>query len=176
MTDTLTWTHPVAVGELPEDGKDFALVPDEATRAALAQLVGVLALPSLAAHLSVQPDGRGGVSVEGTLTATAWQTCVVTLEPFDNPISEPISLRFAPPETIEVETAPLAEIGEEDPPDPLVNGTLDLAAVVAEFLALSIDPYPRKPGAVFAPPGDAETDQESSPFAALERLKRRNGE
>ena len=42
---------------------------------------------------------------------------------------------------------------------------IDLGAVVAEFLALGLDPYPRKPGVDFdfKDPADAEM----SPFAAL---------
>ena len=62
------------------------------------------------------------------------------------------------------------DIAADDPPDPLVNGAVDLAAVVAEFLALAVDPYPRKPGAVFSPPVEPG-GQGSSPFAELEKLK-----
>ena len=43
-------------------------------------------------------------------------------------------------------------------------------AVATEFLLLGLDPYPRKPGAVFdAPPAD---DPASRPFAALAALKK----
>jgi len=171
MTDDLGWTFPVAVAELTEDGADFELAPDERIRTALARHVGVLAVPQLTAHLHVQPDGRGGAEVAGPLQATVRQTCVVTLEPFDNPINEEISIRFAPADTIAPETDGLVDLEAEDPPDALVDGTLDLAAVVAEFLALSIDPYPRKPGAVFSQPEAGESDRKSSPFAALEKLK-----
>ncbi len=41
----------------------------------------------------------------------------------------------------------------DEPPEPLVGGTVDLGAIATEFLILGIDPYPRKPGAEFdAPP------------------------
>ena len=47
---------------------------------------------------------------------------------------------------------------------------VDLGAVATEFLLLGIDPYPRKPGAVFdAPPAG---DPSSHPFAALAALKK----
>ena len=58
-------------------------------------------------------------------------------------------------------------LDEEDPPDPIVDGKVDLGALAAEFLALALDPYPRKPGAEFAAPEVAEPD---SPFAELARL------
>ncbi len=42
-----------------------------------------------------------------------------------------------------------------------------------EFFLLGIDPYPRKPGAVFA--GPAEDRAADGPFASLSRLKGRDG-
>ena len=172
MTDELAWRFPVVVAELPEGGREFDLKPDEAARASLARFAGVLAVPALTARLHVRPVGRDGAVVGGTIEGAVRQMCGVTLEPFDNPISESVSLRFAPPaagankpnDEVDVDLA------EDDPPDPLVNGAVDLAVVVAEFLALAIDPYPRKPGAVFSPPAE-QGGQESSPFAALEKLK-----
>ena len=50
------------------------------------------------------------------------------------------------------------------------DGAVDLGAIATEFLLLGIDPYPRKPGAVFeAPPAG---DPASHPFAALAALKK----
>jgi len=37
----------------------------------------------------------------------------------------------------------------QDPPDPIINGQIDLGALAAEFLVLNLDLYPRKPGATF---------------------------
>jgi uncharacterized metal-binding protein YceD (DUF177 family) len=174
MTEA-AWTFPVVVDDLPDEGEKFELVPDETARADLAKSADVLAVPSLVARVEVRPDGRGGADVEGTLDAAVRQNCVVTLEPFDNKIDERIFVRFAPPGSLVPADERPAELGEEDPPDEIVNGTIDLAAVVTEFLALAVDPYPRKPGAVFAPPESARAEKEPSPFAALEKLKRGNG-
>jgi uncharacterized metal-binding protein YceD (DUF177 family) len=163
-----SWARPVLVADLPPEGEIFELVPDAATRAALARHVGLLALPVLRARLKVIPAGKGGVLVEGDLEASVRQTCVVSLEAFDAELREIITVRFAP----KANAAPglVVELGDEDPPDPLVDGALDLAAVVTEFLALAIDPYPRKPGAIFVPPAETK-DPSASPFAALGKLK-----
>ena len=40
---------------------------------------------------------------------------------------------------------------DADIPDPLVGGRIDFGALTAEFLALGLDPYPRKPGIAFEP-------------------------
>jgi hypothetical protein len=64
---------------------------------------------------------------------------------------------------------PPNELHEYEPPDEIVNGHIDLGALTAEFLALGLDPYPRKPGVDFDYKGD---DKPDSPFAALAKLKR----
>jgi hypothetical protein len=63
----------------------------------------------------------------------------------------------------------LEEEGDEDPPDPIIDGRIDLGALAAEFLALGLDPYPRKPGAAFE--GAEPEPERDSPFAALARLR-----
>jgi uncharacterized metal-binding protein YceD (DUF177 family) len=171
MTAELSWKFPVDVGGLPADGAEFELAPNAADRAVLAAHAGVDAIPALTARLQVRPEGNGAVTVEGSLQATVTQTCVVTLEAFDNAIAETISMRFAPPGANAGEAQ--GSIGPEldEPPDPLEGETLDLAAVVAEFLVLAVDPYPRKPGAVFEFPEEQEPDSGASPFSALAKLK-----
>ena len=58
-------------------------------------------------------------------------------------------------------------------PEPLIGGVVDLGALATEFLILGLDPYPRKPGAVFEPPQDVKPDP--GPFAALAGLKEKHG-
>ena len=50
-------------------------------------------------------------------------------------------------------------------PEALVGGVIDLGVVATEFLILGLDPYPRKPDAVFEAPQDLKPD--GGPFAAL---------
>jgi hypothetical protein len=53
-------------------------------------------------------------------------------------------------------------------PEPLVGGVVDLGALATEFLMLGLNPYPRKPDAVFEAPNDDKAD--AGPFAALGKL------
>ena len=69
----------------------------------------------------------------------------------------------------------LDEDEQADPPDPIVDGRIDLGAIALEFLTLSLDLYPRKPGAEFADVQIGEADDAAdSPFAALQRFKDRS--
>ena len=107
----------------------------------------------------------------GRVRARIGQTCVVTLDPIENDIDEPIDLIFAPPEQIP-ELADLVDEAAEsdteipDPPEPIENGVIDLGRLATDALFLAIDPYPRKPDAVFEPVVTAP-DPEDHPFAAL---------
>lgn len=172
MKNSRSWSYRIAVADLSPDGIELTLAPNKEIRAELARQAGVLAVPELVAKLKVSPDGRGGAEVTGRLEAAVRQTCVVSLDPFDNKVSEPIDVRFAPASA--ARPGGTIDVGLENPPDPLVDGTIDLAAVVAESLTLAIDPYPRKPGAVFKPP-KLGRDRGESPFAALKKLKPRRG-
>jgi hypothetical protein len=57
-----------------------------------------------------------------------------------------------------------------DSPEPIDNGIIDLGRLATDVLFLAIDPYPRKPGAVFEPEIVA-VDPEDHPFAALKALQ-----
>ena len=171
MNTELNWKEPVTISDLPPQGKEYELVPDIAARAELAGRAGVLAVQKLIAKLEVRPQGKAGAEVRGLLQATVRQNCVVTLEPFDNYIEEKVLLFFEPEEAIAARGPVSEELVGDDPPEPIVGGAIDLAALVAEFLTLSIDPYPRKPGAEFKVPTEEDGGKEASPFAALAKLK-----
>lgn len=163
------WQVPVAVDDVAETGQHFDLVADAAIRSALARLAGLRELPRLEARFDVTRRSPGGLHVAGTVSATVGQNCVVTLEPLLNDVHEAVDLVFLPQEPAEEpdgDTAP-AEPKWNDP-EPLIGGVVDLGAIATEFLLLGLDPYPRKPGAVFEPLPDRTPDE--GPFAALAKL------
>jgi hypothetical protein len=57
---------------------------------------------------------------------------------------------------------------QQDPPDSIIHGQIDLGALAAEFLALNLDLYPRKPGVTFENMYvGGEASGTDSPFAGL---------
>lgn len=165
MQAEVPWSHEIEVAAIPPQGLSLELVADEPTRARLAKYAGVVAIPSLKAVLEIRATGDSGAEVTGTLSGVIRQTCVVSLEEFDSEILESIDARFS-------ERAEAAEEDEIDEPDPVIDGKIDVGALAAEFLSLSIDPYPRKPGVAFANPSiEAGSAEAKSPFEALQALK-----
>ena len=148
--------------------------------AALAARFDVPKVKALRFSLRAHPHGSGGWRLEGRAEARLEQICVVTLEPLETIVDEPIDRRFVPARDL-----PAAAPGSEteldaemaDGPDGF-DGTVDLGEVAAEAIALGIDPYPRREGAevgqVLTGPAGTEplTDEASRPFAGLSVLKR----
>lgn len=175
MTDQSPLSHPVLVASLPDEGTTIRFEPDAATLAALAHDFGIPAIPKLKALVKVIPGSRGSVRIEGHLDAVVRQVCVVSLDEFDAPVSEDVDIHFAPEDQLpEIRPGAEIDVSETELPDPLVDGTVDVGAVVAEFLALALDPYPRKPGAEFKGLEEMPAEQ-ASPFAALSKLREQGG-
>lgn len=174
-TADLPWSFPVSVAQVPEAGLHQVLDAAPAQRERMAAAAGVNAMPQAEASFDVVPAAGGRVHVSGRVRARVEQTCVVTLDPVENEIDEPIDVEFAPPSQIPVSAKSIQkEEGEDaeiaEPPEPIVNGVIDLGQLAMEFLVLGIDPYPRKPGVVFVAP-ETPKDPEEHPFAALKALK-----
>jgi uncharacterized metal-binding protein YceD (DUF177 family) len=125
----------------------------------LAARLGLLALHSLTAELRLRPESSGGIHVEGHLDASLEQACVVSLEPVAQRVHEAFTLRILPE----------GEIPSEDPDAEdeveCENGMAELGEVVAQLLALALDPYPRLEGAEM--PEHGGDDGPRGPFAAL---------
>jgi uncharacterized metal-binding protein YceD (DUF177 family) len=160
------WSLPVAMDDIEETGRHFTLAAAPEIRAELARIAGVLELPRLEAEFDVTRRGAG-LHVAGRVCATVGQRCVVTLEPLSNQVDEEVDLLFMPPAAAARGDGEAAEPTEAkwDDPEPLIGGKIDLGAIATEFLVLGIDPYPRKPGAVFEPPREHRPDV--GPFAGL---------
>jgi uncharacterized metal-binding protein YceD (DUF177 family) len=169
------WRAFVPVTQIPERGLHRDIEADQGTREAMAEAADVRELLSARASFDLTPQSGGRVHVTGRVQARIGQTCVVTLDPIENDIDEEVDLIFAPPEQIAHVGETADDEGEvavemEDQPEPIENGIIDLGRLATDVLYLAIDPYPRKPGAVFEPQVTA-ADPADHPFAALKGLQ-----
>ena len=161
MTDEPFFSHPIRVDDIPDRGMDITIDVPETDRKRLAKVFNLADIASLTGHFALKRKGRE-VIAKGEVKAHIQQICVVSLDPFETDVLEEVDLRFSPDAPdLDDEEAPL------DSPDPIVNGMIDLGSLVAEFLALSLDPYPRKPGVEFSFELDTEDEH---PCSALKTL------
>ena len=157
--------RPLSIDRIGAHGTEVTV---EATAAELAALAPRLLLPAvhaLTCRLHLERNGNV-VMAHGHLSARVVQTCIVSAEEFEAAIEEDFQVRFVPE----------GEESDDDDPDsideiPYVNRTLDLGEATTEQLALSLDPYPRLPGATLP---EAAADDSANPFAALGALRRKS--
>jgi len=174
MTDTeRIWSATIRLDEIGETGRHVALDASDEVRAALAKSAGVDAIERLVARFDLSRRGPHRLHVNGEVSGTVRQTCVVTLDPVTNDINEPIVVDFASQREplgegaeIDLDTA-----GSGEEAEPLVGNAVDLGLLATEFFVLGIDPYPRKSGAAFDAPKIA-SDPASHPFARLAALQK----
>jgi uncharacterized protein len=176
--ESLPLWRPLKVDEIKEtvSGTIEATVPE---MAAVAELLGLSGLEGLAMTYRLSRIGAGRFRLNGEIKAKVTQTCVVSLDPVQSVIAAPVEAEFWPEDTIAAHAAREEEQGSvtlADWPEPISEGLIDLGVILYETLATSLDPYPRKEGVNFewsereAEPGG---ERATSPFAALEALKRR---
>lgn len=160
------FSRPVEVTQVGPAGLTLAIEAGADERKRLAERLGVNEIRVLTADVRLAQRGAG-IAVAVDWRAEVVQDCVVTLDPVEARLAGKEEIVFGPPEA---EPAPGEEIEidpeDADPAEPIVNGRIDVGEVVAEQLALHIDPYPRKPGAVFEGK-EPEAEAKVSPFAVL---------
>jgi uncharacterized metal-binding protein YceD (DUF177 family) len=177
MADAVTpWPMRLRLGSVPRAPLQVRLEPDAAVRKALAKQLGLVAIDRLEADVAVGP-WLDGAELTGWIKADVVQTCSVTADPLDAKIDAGFAVRLLPPDspniTEEVGTEIEIDAEADDPPDVLEDDMIDVSHYVVEHLALELDPFPRKPGAVFEAP---EEPVSLSPFAALAKLRESPGE
>ncbi|HRJ63717.1 MAG TPA: DUF177 domain-containing protein, partial [Brevundimonas sp.] len=117
------------------------------------------------AEMDLAPSPAGW-RLSGRVRASLAQTCGITLEPLPLEIDAPFVLTLA--EAVDEESDEIVITMDDESPDLIENGQIDLGQYAVEQLALRLDPFPRKPGAEFVqPPEPAEI----SPFAVLKQLR-----
>jgi uncharacterized metal-binding protein YceD (DUF177 family) len=170
MAEATFFSRLVRVESLPREGQVVTIEATPTERDALASFYKLPAIAALTATLRLEPWGRRGARVSGAVHGELTQVCIVSLEPFPATVDEAVAVRFAPPTAADPKSsareAQAFSLAGEDEPDPVIDGKIDLGALAAEFFALGLDPYPRKPGAVL---DEERTNSEpiDSPFSAL---------
>ena len=159
------FSRPLAPDRIGAAPYEMDVTATEAECAALAARLAIPALHALTCRFRLRRGEAGRILADAELYARLTRDCVITLEPFETEQRETFRVVFVPAGSESEDDDP-----ESDDEIPYVGGVIDLGEAAAEQLALTLDPYPRKPGAEI--PDDAQ-EPLGSPFAAL--VRRRGG-
>jgi len=177
MTSDMPITLSYNLARLGNAGDELTFAADAQRREDIARWSDLLSVEKFEVGVGIKKLGPNRFGLDFRLQADVTQSCVVTLEPvlghmersFHRELHFAGTLRQKP--ASEEPAAELILDGEEDEgPEEIQSLHYDLAVPILEEFALSLDPYPRRPGVEFAPPKNA-LERPESPFAVLKALK-----
>ena len=170
------------LGSVHGNGAELSFVATPEEMSQILDIIGIVSLDRLEGDIRIKPWHKTGFMLIGELRASAAQECVVTLDRVPEEVVEPFERTFIPEAEANqeepdehVEVAFILEA--EDPPDILTGHTINLLEIVAEHLALGLNPWPRAEGAEIdaayrLSDEDIETqDKGPNPFDVLKDLK-----
>ena len=173
------FSYLVKVAQISHHPTELHLKADAQQLEALASFWRVSSIEELSADLKIRRWKKDGVKILGEVRAKVTQACVVTLDPVPAEIVEEIDQTFVP-EGSALARIPANDQGEmiidpdgPDLPDVFSGDSIDVGALAAEFAAMGLEPYPRKPDVEFDSylEDTGEPEKKPSPFAVLKTLK-----
>jgi uncharacterized metal-binding protein YceD (DUF177 family) len=184
------WFYPFHVENVPSAGKTVKMKAEPQHLKDIARRMDVLAINSLEADLKLMLQNAGHILyITGNFKAEIIQECVVTLKPITSSVEDSfeawyadhdkaVSFNRAKHQLKALEEGDEVQILEEqDDPEALIDGQVDLGEVVIQFLSLAVNPYTRDQS---LDEGDAPLTKEildkssilkPNPFAALKNWR-----
>ncbi len=159
-TSEFGWVYLIDQGEVGQNPFHKKLEAGEADLKAIAERLDIPAVNSLSAEITLQrvPGNRAVIHVEGMLKANVTQSCVISQAPVKGYIEEDFEGWYADHESFlslakakheragKMADSEIPAMEEREDPEPMINGKIDAGDLVAQYLSLSLNPYPRAHG------------------------------
>lgn len=160
-------------GIAPDKIRKETLSPSAEEAEALAARFGLRSLKKFAAEVAIRRvPGGTAVRIEGKFSADVVQACVVSLQDVHGHVEGAFDTYFTEDAEKAREEISFTLDDDLDAAEMVHNGMIDLGEVVAQYLSLELDPYPRAPGVSLAAQMQANGQpQKANPFQVLEALK-----
>ena len=168
------FSYPLIVEDMSSGEHHYHLA---ASKENLAEITNILQIPeaeSFEADVYTQLNKKEHMlKVWGVVNATLRLQSVISLEYFSKSYNTEFELLFDTKATLNSQKEEEVDF-DEDLPDIVVDGKIDLAAIAMEQLALVMDDYPRQEGEVFEWKNEFTPEEtiKENPFKILEKLKK----
>ncbi len=163
--------RPFAVDSLDDEELVREIEAGPAECRAVARRLGLEDLSGLRARFRLSRSATAPlIRVSGRFEADVLQLCVVSLEPVGQHLAEDFSLTFSL-EPVSTEDDLELTLADEDLPEEVLDGVIDLGEAAVQQLAVALDPYPRRPDAEVPATLSPAENGADGPFAALGKLK-----
>jgi len=180
------WSHIFNVDDLENKPLTLEIAPDQAHYDRLVRRLGVLSLKDVQAKLKIKRiAGSASIHIKGDLSACVTQECVISAEPVESVVNETFEAWYGDNDAaisltkkrqeklLEKGHTEIPLVEEQDDPEPIINGAIDVGELVTQYLSLGITPYPRAEGASHESMEQQSDDEFSfkNPFAGLKDWK-----
>ena len=141
----------IRVDQLADQDTKFAFEGEPEECAQLAERFSLLGLERLDAQVWARRiNGTPVVRARVNFVADVLQSCIATLDPVAAHIDEWFEVEYVPGSNPEGDKEVVFDVNDDDPPERMQGSQFDIGEAISERLALSLDDYPRKPGAEIA--------------------------
>lgn len=184
------WSHMIAVDDISGDKPmRISIQPNDEEIHLLEKRLGLLSLNELHAELVLtREQGRHTIHVQGKIVADLVQSCVVSIDPVQEHVEDQFDSWFAEPDKVvslvkarrnRKSGGEKPILSEQDDPEPIIDGQIDVGELATQYLSLFINPYPHAESVRLS---DTESEKKAStetsgvlknPFAALKEWKER---
>lgn len=184
------WSHFYDVEDLESKPERLTIEASEEELEDVSRRLQIIGIKNASAKLVLKREQGGRViHVSGELTALVIQECVISAEPIETTIVEPVEGWFADKDKTvsfvaakrdrEADKSNNLEVElmeEREDPEAVLNGAIDLGELVTQHISLALPPYPHKEGMIFEH-GDEniqineESPLRKNPFEALKDWK-----
>jgi len=174
----LEFSRPLDLSDIPAEGFSRALRATSEECEALCRRFDLEELRALVANIHIEhargPKGEPALRLKAAICAEVMQVCVVTLKQFRTNLEETFTIQFQ--FGVEQEKVISEDDFGKDTTEFLETSKIDPGELVAQHLALALDPHPRAPGALWQGLGDGPSATNMAPitdgpFAKLGQLK-----
>lgn len=168
------FSYPIKIEDLKQSDYKYELTADIAELEDITQILQVEKVHEFKAEIFLKLNNRANnLRVWGNVFAKIELKSVITLDNFIKNYNVPFELNFDTRATYN-DIKELECNIEDEVPDIIENGCINLADIAIEQIALNLEDYPRAEGEVFngALYGDSEEPKKENPFAVLAKLKK----
>lgn len=168
------FSYRLQVDRLPQQEQHYRLRADKEDCVKIREILKVPAVKSFSSDINLkfnQKEHR--IRLWGRVEAELELESVISLELFDKKYETDFELEYDTEATLKSQRQEEEELSIEDNiPDVVINGTIDLADISIEQIALIMEDYPRKEGERFEFRSEfKEEENRKNPFEVLKKLK-----
>lgn len=169
----------LVAAEIEREPRSYELEATGEQLAVLTERFELIALNSLSAQVDIHSrGGDDGIFIKGHVKADLVQRCIASLAEVPEQVDTSFSLLLVDPETADRMDADENYLDADEPEyDALEGDTVEVGEVVAQTVAISMNPYPRAEGVELSAGNKKDISfnqpelEKENPFAALSKLK-----